>query len=493
MKNLRLNTVNDLENLIRYLQFISNKDASIFLKYNQIIQALLAPNSDLVSILTQYGLSVQDLYQIGVCLCDKDSQGFKCAQTAANNRPHQCSANSTVPACNPLTSICQPSQFILRDKLVSSNNTLNEYRSYYCECTDTGIVGVNCEFSRNQCSLRRSMLYYFENSRYKRQVNELSENATLFQAARQNGGSVANPVRPYPVSTLGSTEGKCDPDQNVCYPPYTNTRSKCVKPPPDTPVLNYLVFDESSRNPFFANSTGDSYSRLNLSDASVIMGIQSFLKDEVMPRLAYNDYTKIPKGPLAFLRVSADVPDVFNLVRDNVNKVVNQSNPRADAILDQLVLNRVQQLIQDTLLNLIASNVIKLDLSVNGILKSTIDNITSRLNITNSKFSADEWNILAINSGSYQINPDDLVDPNSFINHLFALRGNSQQLTGNVSLTDVLTLSTKDAPYLDIFNFSSRPYSLLRLDILPGIYLDANGEITVRPTPGVFLEALPKG
>jgi hypothetical protein len=156
---MKLTNPADFENMIRQLQFIANKDPSVFLKYNQIIQALLAPNNELLDVLAQNRLTMKDLFEIGVCLCDQDSTGFRCQTPVVNDKPFQCGGpNAPVPACNPLTSICQPSNFLLRNKIQTPSDRLNEYRSYYCECINGGIVGVNCEFAKSQCSLSKRVL-----------------------------------------------------------------------------------------------------------------------------------------------------------------------------------------------------------------------------------------------------------------------------------------------------------------------------------------------
>jgi hypothetical protein len=152
LREKNLKNVSDVEELVRHYQFITYKDTSIFLKYNQIIQALLSPSNDLVNVLAQNSLTLKDLYEIGVCLCDEDSQGWKCQSPNVNDKPHQCHPNSTVPSCNPLTSICQPTEFLLRNNLQTPVEKINEYRSYYCECKQGGIIGINCEFKRNQCN-----------------------------------------------------------------------------------------------------------------------------------------------------------------------------------------------------------------------------------------------------------------------------------------------------------------------------------------------------
>jgi hypothetical protein len=307
---------------------------------------------------------------------------------------------------------------------------------------------------------------------------------------------LSDPVRRFPASTLGSADRKpdrCDPSKQECYPPYNNSSATCTQPDPTVPVINYLIFDESTQNPSFKVSPdpNEKYTRLNLNDASVIMNLQNFLKDEVMPRFAYNDYTRVPKGPLAILRPSLDIPDVLGAVRDKVNVLVNQNNAQADAILERLVGNRIQQLIQDTVLFLVANKKITIPANADN-LKTVIDKVITRLSLSEIRqLAIPEWSLAR---GTLPANLTDTGDPNSLLTHLNALRANSELIDKQPeTLGDVLTLAAKEEPFLDFFNFSARPYNLLKLDILLGVYVDADGELSLRPTPGVFLESLPKG
>jgi hypothetical protein len=333
------------------------------------------------------------------------------------------------------------------------------------------------------------MRQYNDNS----SIVRLPDNMMLKQS-KQNIPFLSDPVRRYGASTLGSadrTPDRCDPSKQECYPPYNNTNATCTQPDKDEPVINYLVFDESDQNPNFKVSPDPSekYNRLNLNDASVVMGFQNFIKDEVMSRFAYNDYTKIPKGPLAILRPTIDIPDILTTVKDKVNLLVERNNAQASAILEQLVSNRIQQLIQDTVLFLVANK--KITIPVTDNLKPLIDRIIGRLNLSDvKKLELPEWNLAAANLPG---NLSNLGDPNSLLTHLNALRANSDQIDKPELLGDILTLNAKEEPYLDFLNFSSRPYNLLKMDILPGIYVDADGELSLRPTPGVYLESLPKG
>lgn len=50
-------------------------------------------------------------------------------------------------------------------------------------------------------------------------------------------------------------------------------------------------------------------------------------------------------------------------------------------------------------------------------------------------------------------------------------------------------LSTK-TPFMNLFTYSEKQYDFLKVDILTGIYVDQDGEISIRPTPGVFLQSI---
>lgn len=56
------------------------------------------------------------------------------------------------------------------------------------------------------------------------------------------------------------------------------------------------------------------------------------------------------------------------------------------------------------------------------------------------------------------------------------------------ALKGAITESTSN---VNVFNFNGKQYNLLRVDILAGLYQDTDGEISVRPTPGLFLQVAP--
>lgn len=151
---------------------------------------------------------------------------------------------------------------------------------------------MNCDFRGNPCNTGKQ--------RKKRQQQIIRQ-----QIGRQ-GSFLSDPISRYQTSSLGSVnsnQGQCDADltKDFCEPLVNSTGlsgSRCMNRSQSDNV-NFFVFDESYRNPNFANIS-DNYKKLNLSDATVAMGIQSFLRDEVIPRYSYNDYSKMPKGEILF-------------------------------------------------------------------------------------------------------------------------------------------------------------------------------------------------
>jgi hypothetical protein len=348
--------------------------------------------------------------------------------------------------------------FTVINNLKSPKNEQNKYKSYYCECKN-GYVGVNCEFQQNQCN---SVKKYWLTSWMRQQS-----------------------LTKYSVNTLGNVDNnsgtKCDKSKGeFCYPLLNGIGYQCLpsgnsnqpnKPGADD-IVNYLVFDQSNIN---------SDDRLNLSDAGTVMKIQDFIRDEVLPRYSYNDYSKIPKGPLAIMRPSVNMPDILNGVVSKINSIINSQIPDAANILDDLINSRIQQIIKDTLLYLIASG----KLPQNGdTLDQTIDKVIQQLKIQDIKlFSPSQWNLI-INSLPDEIKTN---DPTALISHLEALKNNSDALVDFNKLNDVLTLRGSNKITIDLDNYTNRPYTLLRADILLGIYSEPDGNLSIRPTPGLFL------
>lgn len=394
------------------------------------------------------------MYTIGACICDKQFQGYQCQLASPIDKANQCDPNSAQPACNPQTSICRTSEFFLTNLIQKPEQKTNNYKTYYCECTKPGTVGLNCEFDKNPCQTT-SRLY----SKSKRQL-----------------GSLTN-------------QSRCDTKNGeICLLMANTTEGfKCIQTK-TTPVVNYLVFDQSNKNPNFdANKPGDN-KKLNLTDPGIIMGIQNFLRDEVLPRYSYNNYAKIPKGPLAILRPSVNLPDILNQVRDKVNNFVNSNSALVNDILDRFNSNRVKQIVQDNILNIITNQKWPINVPIED-LKVLTDKLVEKLNISPLKlFNSDLWQLIPTKFDSNLTNGD----PTGIINNLNTLKDNSDKINNQNSLKDILTLSTDNRPFINFFNFSNKPYRLLKLDILPGIYVDSDGELSVRPTPGLFLESIPQ-
>lgn len=179
------------------------------------------------------------------------------------------------------------------------------------------------------------------------------------------------------------------------------------------------------------------------------------------------------------------MPNILNQVRDKVNTLIDR---RAEDILDQLQATRIQDLVQDTLLYLIANNKLNSTVVTPENLTATIFQLVDKLNLSDLKnFSTPLW---SLDPATFPPNLT-LDDPTGLVRHLNALKVNSDKLTSQDQLADVLGLKTENLIYLDFFNFSTRPYSLLKLDILPGIFVDSDNELSLRPVPGLFLESIP--
>lgn len=184
------------------------------------------------------------------------------------------------------------------------------------------------------------------------------------------------------------------------------------------------------------------------------------------------------------MRPSVDMPSTLNNVRNKVNGLIDR---RADEILDQLQRYRVQDLVQDTLLYLITNKLLNTTISPDN-LTQTIAQLTEKLNLSDLRnFSTPLWRLDAPNN----TNLTSESDQSGLARHLDALQSNSDKLNTVDQLGDVLGLQADNQRYIDFFNFSTRPYSLLKLDILPGIFVDSDSELSLRPVPGVFLESIP--
>lgn len=118
LREFNMQNHNDAETTLRLVQFLNNRDASIMLKYNEILLVLQSQGKELQDVLDRYGITQRDLADVGVCLCDQDSQGWRCAQPLPNPTPHLCHPNSSVPACVPQNGVCRTSEFLLRNSII---------------------------------------------------------------------------------------------------------------------------------------------------------------------------------------------------------------------------------------------------------------------------------------------------------------------------------------------------------------------------------------
>ena len=82
-------------------------------------------------------------------------------------------------------------------------------------------------------------------------------------------------------------------------------------------------------------------------------------------------------------------------------------------------------------------------------------------------------------------------DPNYLVNSLDELKSKSQNLDAlKTDLIDLFSLNINNESYLNYFDLSKKNIEILKIDILPGIYIDANDNLLIRPTPGLFYRYL---
>lgn len=140
------------EIMLRTLQFLSQKDQELLIKYNKISQILKNLPENASDIFAAYNVTLDSLKNIGVCICSVNYKGYRCQTRVPDLTPNQCGPNMNGPACNMDTSIYRPSSFLLNNNLQAPNGLINQYNSYYCECTSNGIIGLNCEYKSTQCN-----------------------------------------------------------------------------------------------------------------------------------------------------------------------------------------------------------------------------------------------------------------------------------------------------------------------------------------------------
>ena len=416
--------------MIRTLEFLTTKDNSLLIKYDLINQMIQYPNKILYNSLSLNGISRNSLKRVGVCLCDKNYHGFKCdfKLSQKDNLANNCERKKNI-SCNRETSICKSSAFKLSNIFSPKEAKESIYESYYCECTANNSIGLNCEYKKSQCDF-----------------NTLNDS---FKTVR---------------SIFNSTK-KCNALKNeFCYPLLNNSTRKtnntdynCLNESIDNEqVINYLIFDEQQ----IKTDQNDSQSKLDLNDSSVLIALQNFIKDVTFKHYIYNDYIKLPKGPLALLSNSITLKPIFNEVLLKLNKLI-QKNENKDELIKDLMLNRSQQLFSNT--------------SDRNLVKD-IKKILS-MNLT---FGLNNIELSMLNG-----------DPNYLVNSLDELKSKSQNLDAlKTDLIDLFSLNINNESYLNYFDLSKKNIEILKIDILPGIYIDANDNLLIRPTPGLFYRYL---
>ena len=426
LKNEKQLSSFDLESFYRRLQFVSNKDMALLLKYYRLIHGLKSNSNQFNDELNKLKLTKQELNSFGVCLCDSQYGGFRCLTSVTNPKPNQCHPESLIPSCNPNTSRCQKSTFKLTNVISKPLNQLNNYQSHTCLCERESIIGINCELSVQQCTIMAAQ---------------------------------TTPIN------------KCQIENEFCYPLFNNTITDHICLNKDGALfkssIGYLTFDETE---FLTNAQ----SSLNISDPSVLTGIQSFIRDNVFLHFTFDNYKIVPKGPLAILNPSINLPDVLNSLRNRVNRFTSDLPL---SIQENLMRSRIDKILSETITSLIKQG--KLDSNPD---LELINNLYTSLNIQasrNSFFSNSNWNLFQNNPN---LKPLDKVG-------LEKLTKNSQEINSYMELNRALTLASSEYPYLDLLNFNEKPYNLVKLDILPGIYLDADGQLSIRPTPGIFIKS----
>lgn len=201
----------------------------------------------------------------------------------------------------------------------------------------------------------------------------------------------------------------------------------------DTKELQYLVFDQS-------NNTN----KLDLLKPQILTGIESFIKNEAFNSLITNDYAKIPKGPFALFM--QPINSAFDSIKIQFNSFIyNNYSQQINNQLNQLIQNRIKILVKDTL---------------NSV---DIDYIITKLQIFNGKNYTDIQ--------SQQLASD--------IDSLQLLEENIKRLDPNI-----LSIQANSGYY---FNYTNVTFNIIRLDILLGVYIDSKNQLTLRPTPGLFL------
>jgi len=148
-----VSTLEQSEALMRTLQFLAQKDPDILLRYNKVAQLLKFKQDSVPGIIKAFNLNQDDLKKMSVCVCNADFKGYRCQTAVPGVQPSGCDSSSgmSVKACDPRLGVYRDGQFLLTNNLQSPSGLTQEYRSYFCECTSAGVVGVNCEYRSMQC------------------------------------------------------------------------------------------------------------------------------------------------------------------------------------------------------------------------------------------------------------------------------------------------------------------------------------------------------
>ncbi len=253
----------------------------------------------------------------------------------------------------------------------------------------------------------------------------------------------------------------CTNKNDFCYP-ILNNSFDCVSQTVKLEITNYLVFDQTNYS---------TKGFLDFTQSDVLMGIQDFIRNSVIPAYLNNDYVYIPKGPLAIFMQPISMPGTLNRVKNKFNSLLSlnrTSSQQADQ-LNSLISSLVRSIVADELNNDLLLNISNLNYTLSKL------NIFDGKNFTDlDSYSISLWNKYALNVTNDALNVNkslDLLEAN--LAKLDSIEDFSRNLIG-----------INSGSYL---NFTNISYSVIRLEILIGIYLDFNNRLIIRPTPGLFL------
>ena len=109
-------------------------------------------------------------------------------------------------------------------------------------------------------------------------------------------------------------------------------------------MINYLTFDQSTTNENIQQDIDNN--KLDLSKQNTLTGIQSLLINEILPRYAFNDYTKTPQGPLAIILQSIDIPGALTDLRNQLNSFILKQDSNAGEKLMSSINSRIEKIIR---------------------------------------------------------------------------------------------------------------------------------------------------